>query len=135
MGKTVLCWVTVIDPDTGVKREQREVPVETTNPSNPHWEILTVNSNLLISLKASILCGATFTELVEEVRRMFRNAPELTYTRLCCLMQQSLDFKLEEMVLVQIALRTFLPVEELKRRLAVLEQRQADWRQGHKIFG
>jgi len=58
MTKTVRRWVTVIDPALGIKREQREVPVETANQAHPDSEIISLASQLLCAIKASILAGA-----------------------------------------------------------------------------
>lgn len=134
MTKTVRRWVTVIDPALGIKREQREVPVETANQARPDSEIISLASQLLCAIKASILAGANCPEMIDAVRTQFHDDPELTDTRLYGVLEQALVYKLDSREQTALAVKLQLPVEELQRRITVLEQRQAEWKLGHELF-
>ncbi len=134
MAKTVRRWVTIIDPVTGIRREQKEVPVETVNHANPDWEIISVTSKLLCAIKASILAGATCPEMIDAVRTQFHDDPELTDTRLYGVLEHALVYKLDSMEQNALSVKFQMPVEELQRRITELEQRKEEWKQGHELF-
>ena len=133
MGKTVLSWVTVIDPALGIKRKKMPVPEEFAS-SDPYKETLKVSDMLLLAIKATIIMGATCPELVETLRLMFHDDPELTDDRLGAVLQQGYYYELDETELEQVSAHFNQPVAETKRRMAVLAHKNTEWRHGQRLF-
>ena len=95
MGKTVLCWVTVIDPVSGITRKKMPVPEEFACSDTDDEETLQVSNMLLLAIKAIIIMGATCPEVVETLRLIFHDDPELTDDRLDTVLHQGYYYELD----------------------------------------
>ncbi len=88
----------------------------------------------LADIKGRIIVGISREDIEAYVRQRFHDSPELSDTRLYGVLEQALVYKLDSREQTALAVKLQLLVEELQRRITVLEQRQAEWKLGHELF-
>ncbi len=130
---TVLCWVTIMDPEVGFTRKQMQVPKELAK--HEHEEgLITVVPSFLCDIKGRIVVGIAREDIEAYVRQSFHNDPELNDDRIDILLQQAFAYEFSDGALALLAQALQMSVDEVKLRIAYVEMRKEDWFQGQQIF-